>query len=46
MAGLELRFKPVGVYVQYKYLSSEVGESGKEVKVGGKGILAGISISF
>jgi opacity protein-like surface antigen len=46
MAGVEIRFKPVGVYLQYKYLSSETGETGREVKVGGKGVLGGISISF
>ena len=46
LAGFEIRFKPVGVYVQYKYLASDVGESGREVKVGGSGILAGIRISF
>jgi len=46
LAGLEIRFKPVGVYVQYKYLASEVGDSGREVKVGGSGVLAGFSLSF
>lgn len=46
MAGVEIRFKSVGVYVQYKYLASEVGDTGQEVKVGGKGVLGGISISF
>jgi len=46
LAGVEFRFKPVGVYVQYKNLSAKTGDTGKEVKVGGSGILAGISISF
>jgi hypothetical protein len=46
LAGVEIRFKPVGIYVQYKYLASEVGDTGREVKVGGSGVLAGISISF
>jgi opacity protein-like surface antigen len=46
LAGVEFRFKSVGLYVQYKYLSSEVGDSGREVKVGGSGVLGGISISF
>jgi opacity protein-like surface antigen len=46
LAGMEIRFKPVGIYVQYKYLGSEVGESGREVKVNGSGVLGGISISF
>ena len=43
---MEFRFKPVGLYVQYKYLASKTGSSGSEVKVGGSGILAGLSISF
>jgi opacity protein-like surface antigen len=46
LAGMEFRFKPVGVYLQYKNLSAKTGDSGKEVKVGGSGFLAGISISF
>jgi hypothetical protein len=46
LAGAEIRFKSVGLYLQYKYLSSETGDSGREVKVGGKGVLGGISISF
>ena len=46
LAGMEFRFKPVGLYLQYKYLSSKTGDTGKEVKVGGSGILAGVSISF
>jgi len=46
LAGFEIRFKPVGVYVQYKYLASDVGDSGRDVKVGGSGILGGIRISF
>jgi len=46
LAGMEFRFKPVGVYVQYKNLSAKTGDTGKEVKVGGSGVLAGISISF
>jgi opacity protein-like surface antigen len=46
LAGVEIRFKPVGIYVQYKYLASETGESGRDVKVGGSGVLGGISISF
>jgi len=32
--------------LQYKYLSSKTGDAGKEVKVGGSGFLAGVSISF
>ena len=48
MAGMEFRFKPVGLYVQYKNLASKwiTGDAGREVKVGGSGILAGVSISF
>ena len=46
MAGVEIRFKPVGIYLQYKYLGSEVGDTGREVKVNGSGVLGGISISF
>jgi len=46
LAGLELRFKPVGLYVQYKYLAATTGDTGNEVKVGGSGILAGVSIIF
>jgi opacity protein-like surface antigen len=46
LAGMELRFKPVGLYVQYKNLAAKVGDTGNEVKVGGSGILAGLSISF
>jgi opacity protein-like surface antigen len=46
MAGAEIRFKPVGIYLQYKYLASDTGDSGREVKVGGSGVLGGISISF
>ena len=46
LAGVEFRFKPVGIYLQYKYFASEVGDTGKEVKVGGSGVLGGISISF
>ncbi len=46
LAGVEFRFRPVGIYVQYKYLSSEVGDTGRKVKVDGSGVLAGVSISF
>jgi len=44
LAGMEFRFKPVGLYLQYKYLSSKTGDAGNEVKVGGSGILAGVRI--
>lgn len=46
VAGVEFRFKPVGIYVQYKNLSAKTGSSGNEVNVGGSGVLAGVSISF
>jgi opacity protein-like surface antigen len=46
MAGMEFRFKPVGLHVQYKSLASKTGSSGREVKVDGSGIVAGVSITF
>ena len=46
VAGMEFRFKPVGLYVQYKNLASKTGSTGNEVKIGGSGILAGVSIIF
>lgn len=46
LAGMELRFKPVGLYVEYKYLESKTGHDSGTVKVGGSGILAGVSIVF
>jgi len=46
MAGMEFRFENVGVLVQYKYLAATTGTSGNEVKVGGRGVLAGVSIAF
>ncbi len=46
VAGMEFRFEPVGLYVQYKHLASTTGKTGKEVKVGGSGVLAGVSIAF
>jgi opacity protein-like surface antigen len=46
LAGVEFRFKPVGIYIQYKNIASKTGDSGNEVKVGGSGILAGVSIIF
>jgi opacity protein-like surface antigen len=46
LAGMELRFEQIGFQVQYKYLASTTGDTGNEVKVGGRGILAGVSIAF
>ena len=45
LAGVEFRFKDVGLYAQYKYLVSTIG-TGEKVKVGGSGVLAGVSIIF
>ena len=46
LAGMEFRFNQIGVNVQYKYLDATAGNTGKEVKVGGSGILAGVSLAF
>ncbi len=46
LAGMEFRFNRIGVNVQYRYLDSTTGDAGKEVKVGGSGVLAGVSIVF
>jgi opacity protein-like surface antigen len=46
LAGMEFRFNQIGLNVQYKYLDSSTGDTGREVKVGGSGILAGVSIVF
>jgi len=46
LVGMEFRFGSVGLQVQYKYLASTTGKSGKDVKVGGSGVLAGVSIIF
>ena len=46
MAGMEFRFENVGVLVQYKHLAATTGKSGSDVKIGGSGVLAGVSIAF
>jgi opacity protein-like surface antigen len=46
LAGMEFRFEGVGLLVQYKYLAATTGKSGNNVKVGGGGVLAGVSIPF
>jgi len=46
LAGMEFRFGSVGLNVQYKYLASTTGKTGSDVKVGGRGVLAGVSIAF
>jgi len=45
LAGMEFRFGSVGVHVGYKYLAATTGKSDK-VKVGGGGVLAGVSFTF
>lgn len=45
LAGAELRFNRMGLYLQYKYLAATVGSSEK-LEVGGSGILAGIGFIF
>jgi opacity protein-like surface antigen len=50
VAGMEFRFGRIGLNVQYKALSSTADSSTttttEKVKVGGKGVLAGVSILF
>jgi hypothetical protein len=46
LAGAEFRFGPVGLQVQYKYLAATTGKNGQDVKVGGSGVLGGVSIAF
>jgi opacity protein-like surface antigen len=46
LAGVEFRLGGVGLRVQYKYLASTTGKTGTDVKVGGGGVLAGVSIAF
>lgn len=47
MAGVELRFKNVGLYAQYKKLSADVeDDGGREIDIGGDGIFAGLSLGF
>ncbi len=46
LAGVEFRFGSIGLHLQYKYLSATTGKSEKQVKVGGGGVLAGVSIAF
>jgi len=45
LAGMEFRFNRIGISLQYKYLDATTGDT-EEVKVGGSGILAGVSIAF
>ncbi|HZT61610.1 MAG TPA: hypothetical protein VFA36_00625 [Burkholderiales bacterium] len=47
MLGLDLRFSSVGLYLEYKYLSATTSDSANQkIKVGGSGILAGVSVAF
>jgi len=46
LAGMEFRFGQVGLYLQYKYLAATTGKMGSDVKVGGGGVLAGLSVAF
>ena len=47
MAGLDVRFSRVGLYLEYKYLSSTISDgANQKVKAGGSGILGGLSIAF
>jgi len=46
LAGMEFRFGPVGLHLQYKYLAATAGKDDKKVKVGGGGVLAGVSFLF
>ena len=47
MLGLDLRFSSVGLYLEYKYVSSTTSDStNQKIKIGGSGILAGISVDF
>jgi opacity protein-like surface antigen len=45
LAGAEFRFSDVGLRLEYKYLASTVGKNEK-IKVGGGGVLVGLSITF
>ena len=45
LAGAEFRFSDVGLRLEYKYLASTVGKTEK-IKVGGGGVLVGLSITF
>jgi opacity protein-like surface antigen len=46
MAGVDLRFSHVGLYVEYKYLNTSPSDGTNKVKAGGSGVLAGLSIAF
>ena len=47
MLGMDIRFSSVGLYLEYKYLSSTTSDgANQKIKVGGSGILAGVSFAF
>ena len=47
MAGADIRFGDFGLYLEYKYLSATTQDStNQKIKVGGSGILAGVSVAF
>jgi opacity protein-like surface antigen len=47
IAGVDFRFGDVGLYLQYKILGSTTKDgAGEKVKVGGSGILVGVSFVF
>lgn len=47
MGGAELRFDRVGVYVEYKLLSSKIEDDvGTSIDVSAKGLMAGVSVAF
>ena len=47
LGGVEFRFEGVGLYAQFKYLAATIDDgTGEKVKVGGSGVLAGVSILF
>jgi opacity protein-like surface antigen len=47
MLGADIRFGRVGLYLEYKYLSSTTSDStNQKIKVGGSGFLAGLSVAF
>jgi uncharacterized protein DUF2846 len=47
LAGVEFRYETLGFVLQYKYLASTTDDgAGEKVKVGGKGIFAGLSLAF
>ena len=47
LAGVEFRYETLGFVLQYKYLAATTDDgAGEKVKVGGKGIFAGLSLAF